>query len=318
MQACCSKHSGLHNPKEAIMKLSTLFWGVLFIAIGVLFLLDNLDVICFDWGTLFKLWPLLLVLWGATLIIGKEKPRWYVVVLVIFFALFALAGTVVYEITNFKDTITDRDAITQTFTSQYSTSVDHAKFSLQSGAGKFILEDTTSEMIDAVTETSYGEYRFDEDRDGKAVNYTLSLEGREHGWTFGKWSNRVNVKLNPVPIWDFDLEVGASSMNFDLRPFEVEQIKIDCGASSIYLKLGDRAKQTDVQIRGGASSIDITVPRSVGCEVRANTALTSKRLEDFEKIHGNLYQTENFDEAKKKITIEIETGVSKIRVRREE
>ncbi|MFH0990182.1 MAG: DUF5668 domain-containing protein [bacterium] len=299
------------------MKLSTLFWGVLFVAIGVLFLLDNLDILYFDWAVILKLWPLLLVLWGAMLIIGKEKPKWYVVVLVIFFALFALAGTVLYEITNFREDFASHDATTQTFTSQFGSDIDHGKFSLRSGAGKFILEDTTDQMINAVTETSFGEYRFDEERDGRSVNLDLSLEGRERGWVFRKWSNRVNVKLNPSPVWAFDLEVGASSINFDLRPFEVEDIKIDCGASSLNLQLGDRAKQTNVQIHGGASSLDITVPRSVGCEVRANTALTSKRLQDFEKIHGNLFQTENFEDAKKKIYIEIETGVSKIRIRRE-
>jgi len=40
-----------------------LIWGVILIILGLLFLLDNLG---FDaWRFLFKLWPLILIIWGA-------------------------------------------------------------------------------------------------------------------------------------------------------------------------------------------------------------------------------------------------------------
>ncbi|HOE13657.1 MAG TPA: DUF5668 domain-containing protein [Candidatus Saccharicenans sp.] len=40
-----------------------LIWGIILIVLGLLFLLDNLG---FDaWRFLFKLWPLILIIWGA-------------------------------------------------------------------------------------------------------------------------------------------------------------------------------------------------------------------------------------------------------------
>jgi hypothetical protein len=58
------------------------------------------------------------------------------------------------------------------------------------------------------------------------------------------------------------------------------------------------------------------VPENVGCEVRAHGGLTSKRIIGFESFGGGTYQTADFDASKKRIYVEIDAGVSGIRVSR--
>lgn len=50
------------------MDYKKVFWGVIFILIGLLFVLKNLDILNFSWYQFLNLWPLLLVLWGIALL----------------------------------------------------------------------------------------------------------------------------------------------------------------------------------------------------------------------------------------------------------
>jgi len=54
------------------MKTSHIFWGLLFIVFGLLVLINNFTNIFMDWGTIWKLWPLVIVLLGLSIIV-KHK-----------------------------------------------------------------------------------------------------------------------------------------------------------------------------------------------------------------------------------------------------
>ena len=47
------------NPK----KNNSLIWGIILIAFGVLFLLDQFDVDV--WDAVWRFWPVILIIWGA-------------------------------------------------------------------------------------------------------------------------------------------------------------------------------------------------------------------------------------------------------------
>ena len=51
-----------------------LFNGFFILALGVLFLLNNLDIIDF-WDILHNFWPLILILWGVSLLLKKAPAR---------------------------------------------------------------------------------------------------------------------------------------------------------------------------------------------------------------------------------------------------
>jgi hypothetical protein len=130
--------------------------------------------------------------------------------------------------------------------------------------------------------------------------------------------NRADVKLNANPTWAIDANVGASSLDFDLSPYRVDDLRIDAGASVLKVRLGDRVMESRVRIHAGVSSIDIEVPGWVGCELQADTKLSSRRIRGFEKIGGDTYRTADFEGASKRIYIDLEAGVSRVRVSRYE
>ena len=298
------------------MRLSTLFWGVLLIAIGGLFLFNNLGMLNVNWDTIWRLWPMILVFWGLSILLGKQRTPWYVVVLMIFLLLFMIAAAATSSWFHNDFEFVSGDGFQQKFEEPLAPNTEHATFRLQSGAGRFYIRDTTSQLIKAETEVNFGKYTLTREQSDHSAYVTLDFRGRNRGWNFGNGRNHVDVRLNPNPSWTINLQVGAASGNFDLSPFKVEELRIDAGASSMKVRLGDKAEETRVTVKTGASSTSIEVPESVGCEVRLQTALSGKRIRGFEKMSGSRYQTSNYESASKKITIDVSAGVSDIRVDR--
>ncbi len=298
------------------MKLSTLFWGILFILIGGLFLLNNFGVMDVNWGVVWRLWPLILVFWGLSLMVGKQRPPWYAVLLLILAMIFMLAAATTTEWFHRDFDVSWGETVKQTLEEPFAPSTQHATFRLGSGAGKFYIRDTTMQLVKASTEVNFGKYTLTREQSDNTAYVTLDFRGRTRGWNFGGSRNRADIQLNAVPTWDITAEVGAASVNFNLSPFKVDHLKINAGASSMHVRLGDRSEETRVTVGAGASSISIEVPQSVGCEVRMSTALSSKKIRGFDKISTNRYETTDFDSAKKKIYVDIEAGVSSVRVDR--
>ena len=63
-----SRHDRSHRPGDRLV------WGLILIAVGVLFLLQNvLNIEVWDYA--WKFWPLILILWGAQKVLdGLRKP----------------------------------------------------------------------------------------------------------------------------------------------------------------------------------------------------------------------------------------------------
>jgi hypothetical protein len=71
-----------------------------------------------------------------------------------------------------------------------------------------------------------------------------------------------------------------------------------------------------VDVKAGASSINIQIPEGVGSEIYSDLALSSKHLKDFKEVRDDRYQTNDFETAKKKIIFRISGGVSSFKIER--
>ncbi len=51
----------------------TLVWGIILIVIGIIFLLHNIDIDV--WGSIARLWPVVLIVWGVWKLYFGLKER---------------------------------------------------------------------------------------------------------------------------------------------------------------------------------------------------------------------------------------------------
>ncbi len=305
------------------MKSSHIFWGLLFICLGVLILINNFTSIIMDWSTIWKLWPLVVVLLGLSILIKHKYGKGVIAGLasiILAFAIFASFKTATSFLSNDLQIELGDDANGEFATTEYSEFFDStltlATLNFDAGAGTFNILKTTDSLFTAKTEgikNNFDLTRFDTD---SSSNIDFSM-GDKAVFRFGNnYKNKVDIALNPKPVWEMFFDVGAASMDFDLTAFKTKNIDIGMGAASIDIKLSSLYPETHLIIDAGASDINISVPKESGCKIIIDDALSSKHFYDFEKIDSDNYETDNFEEAINKIYIDIECGVSSISVER--
>lgn len=305
------------------MKASHIFWGLLFVGLGALALINNFTNIVMDWSTIWKLWPLTIVLIGLSILVKHQYGKSIIAglaAIVLALAIFASFKTATNFFNHDFNIVFGDDAdaefTTSEFTEQFDPKLQFATLNFDAGAGSFNILKTTENLIDTKAEGvkhNFNLTRFDTD---SSTNIDLTMR-QKSVFRFGKnYKNNVEVALNPNPVWDLNFNVGAASMDFDLSEIKTRQIDVDMGAASIRLKIGALYPETKINIDAGASSINIFVPKESGCKIVTDGALSSKHFSEFTKIDTDNYVTENFDQAANKIYIEIDCGVSSISVER--
>jgi len=305
------------------MKPSHIFWGLLFVGLGLLVLINNFTNILMDWATIWKLWPLTIVLIGLSILIKHNYGKSVIAGLaavVLALAIFASFKTATHFMSNdfnidFGD-VANHEYATTEFNEYYDSTLTYATLNFDAGAGTFNITDTTNNLIYAITEGHRNNYKLKRlDRDSSSIiDFDM---GDKAIFRFGNnYKNKVDIALNSKPVWDMYINVGAASMDLDFTQFKTKYVDIDMGAASINIKLGDLYPETKLSVDAGASDINIFIPIESGCKIFTDGALSSKHFSEFKKIDSDNYQTENFNEAANKVFIDIDCGVSSISVDR--
>lgn len=297
------------------MKTGRLFWGVFFLTVGTAFMLERFGVIDLQWQHAFRYWPVVLIAWGVAILFGGKVVKRVAVVVAA-----AVLALVLVALLSFSwvDDVWEHGAITQeqVFREGYIAGSTHASFKLESGAGTFAIADTSADFIEARTATSFGTYVLEREGGPEGTAFVLNMSGVRHGWPPGRMRNKAEVHLNSGPVWDLDLEIGAAKVRCDLSQFKVENLNVDCGAADVDLRLGSRVPETTVRINAGASSLRIAVPADAGCEIRVDAPLSSKSFPGFIRISKGRFQSEQYDSTTRRIFVEVDAGVSSIKVER--
>jgi len=305
------------------MKTSHIFWGLLFIGLGLLVLINNFTTIFMDWATIWKLWPLVVVLLGLSILVKHKHGKGVIAglaAIILALAIFASFKTATHFFSNDFEVVYgdegNHNFETTKYTESFDSTLTFATLNFDAGAGSFNISNTTDNLFDATTEGRKDNFylkRYDSDTTSK-IEFKMQKTRFRIG--VDNYKNRVDMSLNSNVVWDMNFDVGAASMEFDLTELKTQNIDVDMGAASITIKLGNLYSRTKLSIDAGASDINIYVPKESGCKISTDGALSSKHFNEFEKISSNHYETENYTGAENKIYIEIDSGVSSISVDR--
>ncbi len=309
------------------MKYRHVFWAFILIAIGILFMLNNFGVLEFGFRTLWSLWPLILILWGISILPIKDG-----------FKIAALAGvlalTVIFynrisersswfHFHNFRgwsdqDWEDDEDSSTtynyqpQNLSVPFDSLTGRGTLRLDAAAGNFNLQGVTSDFLSFNKTGDIGNYSLTTTNEGnlKRINLSLEKSGIRHSVN----ENKVDIKLSEKPSWNLDFDIGAAEILMDLRDYKIDTTTIDAGASSIDIKIGNKNPLTVMTFNAGASSIRVEIPKESGCQIKSESFMISKEFDGFTKKGDGIYQTDNYNSGKNKIMLTIKTAISKIEI----
>ena len=300
------------------MKTGQLFWGFLFLTLGTLFFLVNYDLIFIDWSIIWDIWPLLLIFWGLSIIAKETKIKPVLSVLFGVLVAFLIYGTIHNFFGNFDIYCDDNytgDEI-NTYVEDYDPAIEEASLLVKGGVGTFRIQDPTSSLFRGISSGVFSDYSYRIFGSSNHRRIELSQDEYEINPFREKIENRLDIKLNKAPDWNIDLRIGAAKAYFDLSPYKVTKLTYKTGATKTKIKLGARSEKAEVNIEMGAAALEILVPREVGCKLTGDMVLVSKKINGFIKKDSGYYITENFERVDKKIIIDIEGGVSTLKVER--
>lgn len=305
------------------MKSGRVFWGTLLLIVGVLGLLQNIFGLDIAWNGLWRFWPLILILLGVSVFLRDAKYRWIVIAAVAMITGVVVFASVQHGCSEMHGFLSEdeeggrpRRTVTQAITEDFVPGTTRARLSFEAGAGDFRIGDSTAHFLSADIRTNAGSYELTRENEEGVEHLRLAPRNGQIHFR-GSMKNTVALRLNPAPEWDMDFEVGAAAVHFDLTPYRVRRVSIDAGASSVSMRLGDRADTTSVSINTGAASVHLRVPKAASCEIHSDgSALSSHHFSGFSKVSDGVWRAGD-PKARQHITIDIDCGLSSITVERD-
>jgi len=265
---------------------------------------------------------MLLVLIGVTILPVKDSIKVVLIIIVLVATAIFLISYPDFNwndkrsINNSREKVDKNEPleIDQRIFEAYDSTINEANLMFDAAAGNFRIDQSTGELFEFEREGNLGRYTYSIKDLGEKREIRIELEEGRIVRTDLK--NKVAIKLNPNPVWDIKVDVGAASIDMDLSSFKIRKLGIDGGASSINIRLGTLQAESKIKINSGASSINIKVPEEFACQVNTSTVLSSKDLKGFNKFGDGTYVTPDFSDKSKNIIIDVEAAVSSLNVER--
>jgi hypothetical protein len=284
---------------------------VLLIGAGLLFLLDNLNVIDFNIADLFRLWPLLLIAFGLDILIGR-RSRFLSLLIVV--GVLAGGLVILYN----SGGLRPLGAIQRAELSVPLAGTASAEVFIKSGVSKLTLDSEETSLLAKGTLGYYerwGEPRQEVSRSNNTTILRLD-QGEDQSINFGRsdgpeWDISINQQV-PVKL---TVNAGVGQTNLDLEGARVTDLNLNVGVGTTSVTFPEQAGATTARIKGGVGSLEIFVPEGVEARIAVDTGIGGVDVDERFIKEGDVYTTEGYNGAENKIDVTLNVGVGGVEIR---
>jgi len=245
-----------------------LFWPIIFIGVGALLLLSNLEVIDpIDADILWRLWPVFLVIVGVNLLFGRSNR----VLVRLFSAVLALA---ILAFLYFSPAIVESLPTPQMQTETFSTlleGAESAEVHLDFDRGNLTVSELTGgeNLFEAVVNHNE-RVTF---RTSGTSQQTLRLAlNNTNAFRIG---NLVSDQKVTGEVWlatglplDLDIEIGSGSADLNLAALEITKLHANSGSGGLDIVLPEGEFEAD--LGSGSGSIKVETAEDSVLDLKAN------------------------------------------------
>ena len=299
-------------PKKSF-RVGAIFWGALFVFVGTLLLLDNLDVLNVHFMNLWQLWPVLIIGAGVSMF----SLRGWVAAVVSFALVVTLAGLawlVAVDNSFYKST---QNVQTKVVTLGDTIAATDKEVDVTLNTGAIDLTLSSSDMVrvfSAEVTSSHLVLNQDTTRVSNGTRYVTLNTDMTRGWWLGPVNNSMDLELTERLPLSLHIETGASSVVGDLSATQLKAMSMSAGASTVDLKFGTKQTRQEITFEGGASKITLRIPTGTGVRVETENGLNNTEFEGISKVSDDVYESTGFSSAANQITILAKLGVSSFEI----
>ncbi|QOJ29080.1 MAG: hypothetical protein HRU80_09365 [Ignavibacteriales bacterium] len=299
------------------MKTKQMFWGIFFLTIGILLLLNNILEQGISLDGVYEYWPILLILAGASIMVKNTTLK--IVLsglngLILAIMLYSLVSAPFGFFRWDNDTSYDYSSAAEHLM-DYDSTIQSVTLNLEAGAGAFAVNSDSEKQYSV---DGKGIFKVSTHQTDSALDLIVRQDEIDIQLGDGKEiQNFINIALHNNPEYSFNLALGAATANLNLGNLKLKDFSLKTGATSIDLTLGMPSRTIyDATIEMGMGSVSIRVPKEAGVKLDMELPLSATDLSDFTKVKDNTWQTDNYGTAPQKIHLKISGGFSSLRVSR--
>ena len=260
---------------------SGIVFAVILIFAGVIFLLNNFGILPWNiWTSLWRFWPVFLILIGLQIIFGRSKPGSFLLGIFSLFIVGAIALVVVASSNESVNTwIYDRIGINLenlsflgapeekvemfAIASDQYEGIQERNIGIDVGAGEFSVEDEEGGDLFGVTSTYYFDEQAPElveEQDGSVLDVEFKTKGGLRLFGISPDSPQYDFVLGQKDIkTDFDIALGAGEGVMVCDQLKMQDVVIDLGSGKfVWESSGDARVEGALTLDVGAGRGELT------------------------------------------------------------
>ncbi|MRR32555.1 hypothetical protein EG834_20015 [bacterium] len=248
-----------------------MFWPILLVGVGVVWLLSNLGMIQpVSLGSILKFWPVVLIVFGLDMLFSRRYP-WVGAVV----GLLAVAGVVGLLVFGPQVGITTNPETKSDVFSTPLEGVNTAEYNFDTSSSPVsisVLDDNQTDLISADV-TYRGTMRFDVNGSDHTTVYMSEYSDNTSwlNWDFSFSNLKWDIGLSPEVPSDIILNGGSGSISMDLTGLQLTSLQTDLGSGASTITLPQSEEAYSVDIASGSGSVTVRVPDQASLTLSLDT-----------------------------------------------
>jgi len=307
---------------ETHARRSSLVGPVALIAIGFLFLLNNLGLLGWDvWPAVLRLWPALLIGIGVELVIDRRSLAASLLTVAI---LVVLLGVAVWP---FVGRATATKGVTIEQVSQPLDGALRAEVEIKATVSDLRLSALPPDEGDGpviliegeVTVPSSARTAQNASRSGDTLYYALRSEGIEPltPWRSGKstWGDLSwDLRLNRQVPTKLRLNTGVGRAVVDLGRTNISSLQAVTGVGEATITL-PRQGNLDARIEAGIGRVTVIVPQGMAARITLHRGLGDVDIRGDYQRSGDVYTSPGYAMAANRVELDVKCGIGEMIIR---
>lgn len=288
-------------------------WPVILITAGVLFLLDNLKVLNVDWTQLWRLWPVLLVLVGLEILLGRRSLLGSLIVVIL--TMVIVGGLVLLLVASPSLLGAPEPAGVQRI-SEPLDGVEKADLQINFAAGQLDvrpLVESLSLIEGELNLATEHKPAWAIERSDHRASMTLRYPS---GIRLGTWvrTDRWDLRLSPKAGLDLNVDVGAGGATIDLTGLDIRSLEVKSGVGQSTVTFPAQGRFA-ADLNGGVGATVLEIPAGMAARLVVDRGIGTVNVSERYRKDGNTYVTDDWETNSNRLDVKVEVGVGMMTVK---
>jgi hypothetical protein len=275
------------------------------IGIGIILLLENLGYVEWDFWQIFRLWPVLLIVWGLEILLqGRLLGR----VLTALIVLIGIIGGIWFMTSSSELRTATSIVYPREDTSSFVLSLQPKVGSVSVGA----LTDSSS-LIEGDISVPKGIRLVEDFSSGNRSRLRLDTLPSSRRWWPGQHES-WDLNLDSDTLLDITVDQGIGDIDLDLSELNVNKANTDFAIASTKIFLPSSGNY-DLHIDGGIGSIILAVPYDMAVHIEVDGGIITRSFPPGFRQTDHVWISPEYDESENKANITVSLGIGTLHVK---